>query len=401
MAKKIFQIVGPLLLLIYFITLVMHVSVHSDQYQWDFRTHRKAGEIFAGGSDPYNPDILLRHKDANFLYTYPPFTLILYALFNQTDYHAAFHIFLLAKCVMLIGLVIFWRMAFLGSAGDSLFFLFCLLGFNSAIFADLIAGNINLVEQILLWVAFFFFLKHRPVLFCVFVLMAASFKMLPVFFIILLLATDHPKKVHYFIGAAAVFLAYLLVQYLIYPDMFTGFVRNALTVVGESGAVGPSTEKFVKEVFALIAKLWGPVSPAVTSIVVIGLAVLVVFLSGKAYLLLKRAPTDMPDRDKMILFLVCLVYALIHPRLKDYAYMLLLVPSYYIMKTTRLKNVFPFVFVLSILAAPHLMVPGFDILSAMVWRYFALVIAYTIWGLYLYEIFSTIPNNEPGTESRA
>jgi hypothetical protein len=281
-----------------------------------------------------------------------------------------------------------------------LFFLFCLLVFNSAVFADLIAGNINLLEQILLWTAFFFFLQQRFALFCVFVLLAASFKMTPIFFIVLLLTSDHPKKYHYFGYAGTIFLAYLAVQYLIYPEMFMGFVRNALTVVGESGAVGPSTEKFVKEIFALLSQLMGPVSPAVVSAVVIALAALVVFLSGKAYFLLKGTLNDDPDREKMILFLVCLVYALIHPRFKDYAYMLLIVPSYYIMKTTRLKNAFAFIFILSILAAPHLMLPGFDFLSTIMWRYFPLMIAYTIWGLYLHQIFSAAPHNRPTIESR-
>lgn len=388
MAKKVFRVVGPLLLLAYFISLVLHISAQSAQYQWDFRTHCKAAEIFAAGSDPYDPDILLGQKDASFLYTYPPLTLFFYALFNQTDDNTAFHAFLLVKCVLLIGLVIFWRNAFLGPAGDSLFFLFCLLVFNSAVFADLIAGNINLVEQILLWAAFFCFLKQRFALFCLFVVLAASFKMTPIFFIVLLLTSDHPKKYHFFGYAGAIFLAYLAVQYLIYPDMFMGFVRNALTVVGESGTVGPSTEKFVKEIFALLSQLIGPVSPVVVSAVIIALAALVVFLSGRAYFLLKGNRCDRPDGDKMILFMVCLVYALIHPRFKDYAYMLLIVPSYYIMKTTRLKKAFPFLFVLSVLAAPHLMLPGFDFLSAIVWRYFPLMIAYMIWGLYLYEIFA-------------
>ncbi|MGD9085406.1 MAG: glycosyltransferase family 87 protein [Desulfobacterales bacterium] len=392
MAGKIFRIVGPLLLLAYFITLVLHISAQSDQYQWDFRTHRKAAEIFADGSDPYDPGILLSQKDANFLYTYPPFTLFFYTLFQQTDYNTAFHVFLLVKCALLVGLVIFWRNAFLGPAGDSLFFLFCLLVFNSAVFADLIAGNINLLEQILLWTAFFFFLQKRFALFCVFVLLAASFKMTPLFFIVLLLTSDHPKKYHYFGYAGTIFLAYLAVQYLIYPEMFMGFVRNALTVVGESGAVGPSTEKFVKEIFALLSQLSGPLPPVIISAVVIALAALVVFLSGRAYFLLKGTRTGHPDCDKMILFLVCLVYALIHPRFKDYAYMLLIVPAYYIMKTTRLKKAFPFIFILSVLAAPHLMLPGFDFLSSIMWRYFPLMVAYIIWGLYLHEIFSRTHN---------
>jgi hypothetical protein len=388
MGKKIFGIAGPLLLLLYFITLVLHISAHDDQYQWDFQTHRKAAEIFAFGSDPYDPNVLLNQKDASFLYTYPPVTLCFYWLFTLTAYKTAFHIFLFVKCVLLIGLIIFWKKAFLRQEGDSLFYLFSLLAFNSAVFADLIAGNINLIEQIMLWVAFFFYLKRRLVLFCVFVLLAASFKMTPIFFLVLLLLCDHGKKYVYLVGAGLIFLAYLLIQYLIFPDMFVGFIRNALTVVGERGVVGPSTQKFINELFRIITQMFGAVSPTLITMVVIGLAVIIVFLSSRSCLLLKRSFTDHEDSQKIILFLVCLVYALIHPRFKDYAYMLLIVPSYYIMKNIRFTKAFPFIFIFAILASPHLMLPGIDVLSSVLWQYFPLMIAYTIWGLYLYEIYS-------------
>ena len=227
-----------------------------------------------------------------------------------------------------------------------------------------------------------------------FALLAASFKMTPIFFLVLLLICDHKKKYAYLAGASSIFLAYLLIQYLIMPDMFTGFIRNALIVVGESGVVGPSTDKFVKEIFGMITQMFGPVSPTLIPMVVIGLAVIVVLLSGRACILLKRSLTAHADSQKIILLLACLVYALIHPRFKDYAYMLLIVPSYYIMKNTRFTKAFPFIFILAILASPHLMLPGIDILSSVLWQYFPLMIAYTIWGLCLYEIFSRVHNKK-------
>ena len=78
MGKKIFGIVGLVLLLGYFVTLVLHISANFDQYQWDFRSHRKAGEIFAAGSDPYDPSILFPQAKTTFLYNYPPVTLYFY-----------------------------------------------------------------------------------------------------------------------------------------------------------------------------------------------------------------------------------------------------------------------------------------------------------------------------------
>lgn len=399
MGKKIFGSAATLLLLMYFLTLVLHISANYDKYLWDFRTHRKAGQIFASGQNPYDPDVLLKHKEADFLYTYPPITLSFYWLFTLTAYKTAAHIFLIAKCVLLIGLVLFWKREFLAAQGDTLFYFFSLLAFNSAIFADMIAGNINLLEQVLLWLAFFFYLKHRFILFSTFVLIAASIKMTPIVFLGLLLISENKNKYLYLVGALLIFLAYLLIQYLIVPDMFAAFIQNALTVVGEKGAVGPSTTKFVNDLFRLISKILGPTSPALVSTVVIVLAAVVVSLSARAYVLLKRIETE--DSEKIALFLVCLVYALIHPRFKDYAYMLLIVPSYYIMKNTRYTKAFPFIFVLCVLASPHLLLPGIDILSAALWPYFPLMLAYMIWGLYLFEIFSWAHNKKPEARPRA
>jgi hypothetical protein len=157
-----------ILLGLYFVTLIMHISANYTHYQWDFRTHRKAGEIFASGKNPYDADILMSQKGGDFLYTYPPVTLFLYRFFTLTSYKTAFHVFLISKCILLVGLIYFWRREFLKQAAGPLFYLFCLLAFNSAVFRDFIAGNINLIEQVMLWLAFCFYLRRKLVLFCIF-----------------------------------------------------------------------------------------------------------------------------------------------------------------------------------------------------------------------------------------
>ena len=79
MIKKIAGIAAAILLLAYFITLILHVSAHDDQYLWDFRTHREAGKILAAGSNPYDADALFPKARTRFLYTYPPVTLFFIA----------------------------------------------------------------------------------------------------------------------------------------------------------------------------------------------------------------------------------------------------------------------------------------------------------------------------------
>jgi hypothetical protein len=382
------KLAGPFLtvvLLAYFLTLVLHISANLNSYQWDFRTHRQAGEIFASGANPYNAAILFPRTHTHFLYTYPPATLFFYRLFSLTDYNTAFHVFLFVKCALLIGLVVFWQREFLKKDADSLFYLFCLLAFNSAVFLDLIAGNINLVEQVLLWLAFSFYIKGRLKLFCAFVLAAAAFKMTPAFFLILLLLGDERQKYKYFPAACGVFLAYLAVQYIIVPDLFTGFIKNALTVVGESGGVVPSTYKLVSDLVQGIAQVSATAVPGgVAAVIAAVLAGGTLYLTYRAWLQLQHCPT--PKREMLTVFLVCLVYALIHPRFKDYMYLLLLVPAYYLIKNIRHTRAAPLLFILFVLSGQRLVLPIASSVMALVWDYYPLMVAYCVWGLYLYEI---------------
>ena len=386
MAKKIVGIVITILLVGYFITLVLHVSAHDDQYLWDFRSHRGSGKILASGSNPYDADALSPKSRTKFLYTYPPVTLFLYRLFAIPEYKTAVHIFLIAKCILLVGLVYFWQREFLKQDGSIMFYVFCLLAFNSAVFLDMIAGNINLVQQALLWIGFSFYIRGRYKLFCLFILIAASFKMTPIFFLILLLLPDDKNKYKYFFGAGAVFLGYLLIQYLVVPDFFTGFIKNALIVVGEPGGVVPSTNKLIAGIFEIVSNITGmTIPPAFQPTIFIIIAAVVVFFSYKACLRLKQVQLD--NRAMLEVFMVCLVYALIHPRFKDYGYILLIVPSFYVIKNIHYSKLTPFLFILFIMSN-RMMLPIVSSLYDIVWAFFPLMVAYCVWGIYLYEIFS-------------
>jgi len=386
MVKKIIGIAVTILLLAYFVTLLLHVSAHDDQYMWDFRTHREAGKILAAGSNPYDADNLFPKARTRFLYTYPPVTLYFYRLFAIPDYKTAFHIFLIAKFLLLVGLVYFWRREFLKEDGNNLFFFFCLVAFNSTVFLDMIAGNINLVQQALLWLGFSYYVKARYKLFCLFTLIAASFKMTPIFFLILMLLPDDKDKYKYFFGAGAAFLAYLLIQYLVVPDLFTGFIKNALVVVGEPGGVVPSTNKLIAGIFEVISKITGLNMPqALQSAIYISIAAAVVFFSYQACRRLKRA--NLENRAMLEVFVVCLVYALIHPRFKDYGYILLLVPSFYVIKNIHHTKIAPFLFILFVMSN-RMMLPIVSSIYDIVWAFFPLMVAYGVWGIYLYEIYS-------------
>ena len=395
MAKKIVGIVITILLVGYYITLVLHVSAHHDQYLWDFRSHRASGEIMASGLNPYDTDTLSPKTRTKFLYTYPPVTLFLYRLLALPNFKTASHIFLIGKFILLIGLVYFWQRKFLKEDSGPLFYVFCLLAFNSTVFLDMIAGNINLVQQAMLWLGFSFYIRERYKLFCLFILIAASFKMTPIFFLILLLLPDDKNKYKYFFGAGAVFLSYLLIQYIMVPDLFTGFIKNALIVVGERGEVVPSTNKLITALFEMVSKISGMTMPsAIQSAIFLIIAAVVVLFSYKACLRLKQ--TQLENRAMMEVFVVCLVYALIHPRFKDYGYILLLVPSYYIIKNSRYTKIAPFLFILFIMSN-RMMLPIASSIYDTVWAFFPLMVAYGVWGIYLHEILSLEGEPKPSS----
>ena len=387
MTKKIFGVIGLFLLLAYFITLVLHISANFEHYQWDFRTHRKAGEIFVSGQDPYDPNILFPQANTTFLYNYPPVTLYFYGFLASFGYKSAYHIFLFAKCILLIGLFYFWKREFVKTDANFLFGLFCLFAFNSAVYRDLIAGNINLLEQVFLWVAFFFYIKQRLMLFCVFCLLAAGFKMTLSFFLVLLLLVDDKKKYHYFVGSGVAFFVYLLVQYIIVPEMSISAFRNAFAVVSERGGIVPSTFTLLSDIFKWLSNNAGVNPPQALQFAVLMVPVTaVVFLTFKAHVRLNSLSAE--NRPMINVFLVCLVYALIHPRLKDYAYILLIVPSFFIIMNSRFTKVNAFVFFLAIVAVPPFIVPGTEFIFTFFWNYYTLFVAYAIWGMYLNEIFT-------------
>ena len=106
--------------------------------------------------------------------------------------------------------------------------------------------------------------------------------------------------------------------------MFRAFLTGAKDVLVERGLYSPSTIGIIKDGFELLAQTTGISVPEAFQLGLFYIIAAVILLaSGRAYFILKSLNAQ--DKEKMILFLACIVYALIHPRLKDYACVLLIV----------------------------------------------------------------------------
>ena len=372
---------------IYFSYCMYHLYINEQKFQWDFHMQYHSAEIFSEGGNPYNSEILKKVTGNSLWYAYPPATLFFYRIFTAADYSNAYRIFLSLKIVILILLVILWRKTFLSEKSGYDLYLFIILSFNSTIFLDMRAGNINMLEEMMIWLAFYFYLNHKYFLFCVFILLSASFKMTPVVFIALILCTNYKNKYFLFANSAIAFLGYLVIQYAISPPMFLSFVKGANATLVEGGIISPSTISIIYNICNLLSRESGlPIPGYVPALIFTFVAFWILFFSAKSYILLRINRET--ENEKIILFLACLVYALLHPRMKDYAYMLLIVPSYYIINKTTYQKTYFFLFFASICSAENITLPGLSTVYFIIWSHYPLIIAYLIWGLYIFEISS-------------
>jgi hypothetical protein len=323
-------------------------------------------------------------------YVYPPITLMVFQVFTFMNYEIASQLFFALKCLGLILLLLIWNRYFVEKNTDSLFYLLCLLGFNCAIGSDLLAGNISIFEQLLIWTGFVALLRKKYALFGVLIVITALFKVVPILFLSLLLIQDFKKRYLYFSILLFIFILLMISTYFLSPALFANFLGNSLKMT-DVGVVNPSSLSFIKDAMTTLAQGSGLIFPQWTEILLYMIIVVtILIISIRAFrIILQSALTD---KKIVTLFFTCLVYALIVPRFKDYSYILLLVPAYYIIRKIKKLAVFPVLFAILILSSKRFVsLPGLEIVSKAFWAYYSLILTYFIWALYLYYIY--IENN--------
>ncbi|MDP8229378.1 MAG: glycosyltransferase family 87 protein, partial [Candidatus Electryoneaceae bacterium] len=283
--------------------------------------------------NPYILDNLSQINDSpvELGFVYPPITLSLFKLFTIFDVRTATYLFLLLKLVALAGLFYLWRRWFLDRPIDLLFLIFCIFAFREAILLDLRAGNISIFEQLALWTGFVMWRKNRLLLFTVLIVIVSLFKGTPILFLGLLLFTDQPKARVHLIGGVIIFAMLHIASYVFQPDWFISFF-DAASKIDERGIVNPSSLSLIQDIIDKFTSFTGIDVPNIISMIVYAISALIVVYI--AWRLIKSMPQT--DRRIIGLFIFCLTYALIVPRFKDYSYILLIVPTYYIIKKQRI-----------------------------------------------------------------
>ena len=344
--------------------------------QWDFETYYHAVEVYDAGGNPWDRDQLVDVAGPRVLnFIYPHHTFVFFRLFALDDLSTAKTVYLLAKLGCVVVLCVLWATCFVPRGVRGWFLAFAALGYSATIWRDLVAGNVSLFEQTLIWFGVFALLRGRLWLFCVLIILAAQFKILPICLLGLVLLSDSPHKWRYFSGSVVACALAAGGIYLTNPDAIRMFLHSASTVGGAEpgGDVNPCALALIREVTADILERFTMLDAAsARSTAYLPYAVYVLAV------LLALARCIRGGRDiRSAVFLGILTYALITPRMKDYSYVLLLLPTFELIRArmglARSGRMLP------IALAVILTLPELDYL----WQYRPLLLAVWTWTIAL------------------
>jgi hypothetical protein len=382
------------LVLLFFIYLLSLFISRRNFYQWDFKTFYYAGKAHAAGLNPYGLTNLaaVAKRPVHFRFRYPPLTLWFFRFFSLFNIKTACVLFLSIKCALLAILFFLWIKFFLKKEADVWFVVFSLLAFNTSIFVDLAAGNISIFEQFGLWLAFVCLMKRRLFLFCLLVFLSAQFKITPLFFLVLLLFIKAKKKYLYFFGTIFVFGAIQAISYLTTP-LYEDFIIFG----GQFEEYMQSSYTLLSELMTMSGRLLGVgFGPIVLRVVFLFFVGVVFLMSWRALSILTKHPLITEEnKDRLKIFLICLVYALTVPRFLAYSHMILIVPAYYILKRYMAGMGGVLVGILAVLHIPQSAgMPGMEIPLDLLWKYHSVTIAFGLWAICLFRIFHIHDNRK-------
>ena len=365
--------------------------------QLDFQVFYASAVAWGRGLNPYVPGVpgrILPVPDY-MPFIYPPDTLPLFRAFTLLPLGAARAVFLVLQLVLAASLFRQWSRVFLepGDRANPWFAAFCLFGLGSTFLMDLRAGNISLLEQALLWTGLAAYLRGQTGAFCGWLLAAAAFKWTLLGFSVLLLV-DGPaarRQPRWFILVWAVMAVRMALDYVASPALFGGYVHALALFSGvpDTRTGNPSTLEFLRDLVrynlgdgAIHDLPW--LLPASYLAAVAGVGI----FSWRAWRTLRARPDgDASRRGVLLVCLAVLAYGLAVPRLKDYSYILLLVPVWMAAKTALAgrRDAWLAVVVIACVAARSPFGP-LGAAYAFLWHYQALMVAYAAWALLVWHI---------------
>jgi hypothetical protein len=306
--------------------LIVIVGIRWYAYQWDFHMFLGAARDFAAGRTPY--------RGVGLSYYHPPLLLHLYGLFTLLPEWLACTVWYVLKLAALAALLSCWNRNFVQIHYNAVTIGFLIFAYNACIYSDLVAGNVSIFEELLIWLAFTNLLKGRYWAFGLILALASQVKITPIFFAVLLITVPTKLQWKWFVATIGGFLGLFSCNYWIHPGLLLEFFRVS-SQLDERGIQSPSLLALVRDVFERLNLIVTQQS-LVDEFVYVAAAGAIGLCS--LWLLIQyRKAVKVIDQRLLICF-ACVLFAIISPRFKSYTYILLLPPTIYLLQVIEWRR---------------------------------------------------------------
>ena len=316
----------PLIFAITLVTVIYAVKqlfpILDGKEQYDFRTYYYAAQAYERGFDPYELQSLRDVSGHGIILTfiYPPHFLFILKPLCRFSYSTAYFIFLAAKLLALGVLIRIWSLIVPTKRGGFwALVVTTLLGYQGAVMVDLVAGNLSIFEQVLIWGGIYFLLRDKTVLGCISILLSSIVKLLtivlgPLVFII----GRSAKNFFVWLYVTLAFCLLFLAAYLSQPELWSRFISSTIAAsFYEKGHLNPSSLVLSKDIAGRLG-----FGNTTATIVYIIWCVFIVCVWLWAFRKTHRSEDRYP-----ILYITLLAYVVISPKMMLYSLMIALLPT--------------------------------------------------------------------------
>src|SRR5512138_2678310 len=330
-----------------------------EQYQWDLRVFHAAPAALENGENPYDNTAPGVNIPSTLSYLYPPIVLYVFKPLADLSYSAAHLAWFAIKILALVSLLVLWHRHFERLGGSWPIVLFFLFAFKSTLLRDITAGNIAILEQLGLWTGFYLILKRRPYMAGAILALTAQVKLMPVVFLGLLLICGPTRGWKPFLTSLAIFAGLFSLNYVFMPEMSNHYLQSFASNnpnLDERGEINPCSLAMLRDVAAVISDFGIPMSPSLVNALyflyagVFGCAIL--------FVLFKYEDQLRSVDSKLLMYVACVLFALIMPRVKDYTYIILLIPALFVLRRIDVRPLVPVLGILVFLPPTDSYVPG-------------------------------------------
>jgi len=370
----------------------------SKEGQWDFRVFYFAIHGLLGGANPYLPIHAYADKPDTLTFIYPPLTLYSFQWVSLLTLHSALLAWLGLKLVALGLLAWLWHRNFERLDVSWPVALFIALGFNAALFRDFSSGNVSTFEELGIWLGFTLLLRDRPYAAAVVLACVAQFKLLPAAFICLIpLVRPHDGWKPFLLGSA-LFLGLFALNPVLNPPLTHDYLEvlsNTNSSLDERGSENPSSLALLRDVMHLGANVPGLADNRTTGTLVYAAFLLALLVVLARVIWSERQKFRNAD-PKLLLYFGCALFAVVMPRMKDYTYILLLMPTLFVLRDIGKRSMVPDYLLLAVglmicAQSPQTYVPRLVSLVYLLQSYLPLFIAAAVLAYVLRAILQPPP----------